>query len=132
MKWIIVLLLVIFSLTANGQFLKYRAFQSKTIYGNAKSASMLWNVSNSVVIIDAQKYTIKVFGATNEHDLMIVNSEGTKRIPEGNLMTFSAVDSEGNRCAVGLMLYDDLSDGHHATLIITYSNVTHTYRLKIL
>lgn len=130
-KLIVVLLLVIISFNGISQIVRYTAFQSKIETKKDDYYKKDWKEVSYLAVFDLDKEVIKVYDDKMISDIVLVRTLDVKTYPSGDKMTtFGAVDSDGLECTVGYIAFADQTGQHTATLIIMYSNLTLTYRLK--
>lgn len=126
-----ILLFLVFAL-AFTYYLKAQTFQfncfQEALYPYVQTGDTNWLDADYAVIIDFEKKSVDI----KNHPAL--NFQITRFNPlrvdkTGNTIVCNAIDNEGIRCNVELTLFRELSF-HVATLVVRYSTLTHSYRLR--
>lgn len=132
MKPLLIALSLTFFFSANGQFTKFKCYQSASYRGYEYARDLpesRYNDVNILVTVDIHARQIKSYGQKKgEYSLIKVIRNQTN--DNGDMhVRYEAVDETGTDCTVTISLFADKSVDNVATIVVDYGSFGLIFRL---
>ena len=134
MKYLFASLLCLFSYICHSQVYRLRAFSTHVAIlndnGDEISKPDLWVESETVVVINMDKYKIHTYGQ-KETDIDLTDKIETRDEKDKISFDYTGVDEDGEKCRITVVVYKT-GQKHVATLIVMHINMKMAviYRLQ--
>ncbi|HEV3413394.1 MAG TPA: hypothetical protein VG101_13010 [Puia sp.] len=132
MKRLIVLFALFGAFTSYSQVYKFRCFQTYGDKTKGERPIMESDYTNVdfLVVVNLDKLRINTYAEKPFQFDIVKTFEPTKNKSDDDVLSYKAIDNDGDECKLTVVIFKNQEGKHTATLIISYSTFDVHFRLK--